>query len=105
MKLIFIYSTFPSKKIAQKVANQLIKEKLIACANITEQGLSVYEWKGKVNTDNECYAIFKTSLAKHKKAIKRLQAIHPYETPALLCWTVDSLNHTYSAWVKRSVTD
>ena len=36
MKPVIIVSTFPNKTITKKVANQLIKKKLVACVNITK---------------------------------------------------------------------
>ena len=44
----FFYITCPKKKEAHKIAAFLVKNKLVACANIIQNVDSVFNWKGKV---------------------------------------------------------
>ena len=66
MKPVIIVSTFPNKTITKKIANQLVKQKLAACVNITKID-SVYSWKGKIQNDSEYLAIFQNYKEKSKK--------------------------------------
>ena len=65
MKPVIIVSTFPNKTITKKIANQLVKQKLAACVNITKID-SVYSWKGKIQNDSEYLAIFQNYKEKSK---------------------------------------
>ena len=47
MKPVFIVSTYPNKKSILKIANELVKNKTIACVNISKID-SVYSWNGKI---------------------------------------------------------
>ena len=85
MKPIIIVSTFPNKIITKRIANQLVKQKLAACVNITKID-SVYLWKGKIQNDSEYLAFFKTT-KKNEKTLKNvIKKLHPYD----LDWLIDS---------------
>lgn len=79
-----LYVTFPNKKLAQKISHTLLKEKLIACANIFPAGVSIYEWQNKIETSSEVVVIFKTTKKKSKSAMERLLVLHPYECPCIV---------------------
>ena len=58
--LLFVYVTHPNLKEAKELAKKCLEEKLIACANIFPQGVSLYRWQGKVCEDQEWVLILKT---------------------------------------------
>ena len=69
MKPVFIISTYPNKKSILKIANELVKNKTIACVNISKID-SIYFWNGKIQNSPEYIAIFKTvtkNKINHKK--------------------------------------
>lgn len=82
--VVQIYTAFPTKKVATKISHQLLKEKLIACANIFPAGVSVYEWNNKVEETSEVVTILKTPAKNSQKTMERLLALHPYECPCIL---------------------
>ena len=70
MKPVFIVSTYPNKKSILKIANELVKNKTIACVNISKID-SVYSWNGKIQNSPEYIAIFKT-VTKNKIELKKI---------------------------------
>lgn len=103
-KILVIYSPFPSMRTAKSAARILLKERMIACANIFESR-SLYEWKGKLVDAPEFILVAKTT-NKPAKEMKRLEnrvkQLHPYELPAILLFSVSS-NSDYAKWVSDSV--
>ena len=53
MEYSFIYVPCSSKEEAKKIAKNLLQERLIACANIFDNVISLYHWEGKVEEDGE----------------------------------------------------
>ena len=102
MAFTIIYSTHPDEETAQKISNQLLEEKLIACANIFPIK-SAYYWKGNSENDNEFVSIVKTRNKLATKVEKRILALHPYEVPAVLRWKVKA-NKSYEKWIKAETT-
>jgi periplasmic divalent cation tolerance protein len=82
--VVIIYSTIDDVKQAQKIANILVEEKLVACVNIIPNIISIYRWKGKIENDNECIIIAKTTDINVKKVIQRIKTLHTYELPDII---------------------
>ena len=80
---VILISTFPDKKTITKIANQLVKNKLTACVNITKIS-SVYSWKGKIENQSEYLALFKTTKTKLRLLKKELEKLHPYDVPEIV---------------------
>ncbi|MDH5430778.1 MAG: divalent-cation tolerance protein CutA [Nitrosopumilus sp.] len=101
MKLVVIISTYPDKKSISKIANQLVKNKTVACVNISKIS-SIYSWKGKVENSSEYIAIFKT-VPKNKSLLKKkIKETHPYDVPEIAEIDVNSINNSYLKWVIES---
>ena len=79
-----IYSTIADIKDAKKIANSLVEERLVACVNIIPNIHSVYRWKGKIESDNECVILAKTSDNNIKKVIKKIKSLNKYELPDII---------------------
>ena len=101
MKPVIIVSTFPNKTSITKIANQLVKKKLVACVNIIKIS-SVYAWKGKIEKQPEYLALFKT-IKKNQIVLKNeLRKLHPYDIPEIAEINVDSINQSYLKWLVDS---
>ena len=101
MKLVVIISTYPDKKSISKIANQLVKNKTVACVNISKIS-SIYFWKGKIENSSEYIAIFKT-VPKNKSLLKKkIRETHPYDVPEIAEIDVNSINNSYLKWVIES---
>ena len=101
MKPVLIISTYPNKKSISKISNDLIKNKIIACVNISKID-SIYSWNGKIQNSPEYIAIFKT-VTKNKTKLKKVIAeTHPYDVPEIAEIDVISINKSYLNWLIES---
>ncbi len=101
MKPVIIVSTFPDKQSITKIANQLVKKKLVACVNIIKIS-SVYTWKKKIENQSEYLALFKTTKKNQLILKKELRKLHPYDIPEIAEINVDSINQPYLKWLVDS---
>ena len=103
MKPVVIISTYPDKKSISKIAKEFVKNKTVACVNISKIS-SIYSWKGKVEDVSEYIAIFKTT-TKNKKLLKqKIKDTHPYDVPEIAEIDVTSINDSYLKWLIESTT-
>jgi periplasmic divalent cation tolerance protein len=101
MKPVVIISTYPDKKSISKIARGFVKNKIVACVNISKIS-SIYSWKGKVEDTSEYIAIFKTT-TKNKKLLKqKIKETHPYDVPEIAEIDVTSINDSYLKWLTES---
>ncbi|MCK5160545.1 MAG: divalent-cation tolerance protein CutA [Candidatus Aureabacteria bacterium] len=95
--------TVPNAKLAKKIGEGLVKEKLAACVNIVPEISSIYQWKGKIAKDKEILLIIKTTCAMYKKLEQWVLKNHPYEVPEVICYCVEEGNKKYLKWIKETV--
>lgn len=93
-----IWCPFADEDSAAAIAGQLLDEALIACANLLPVR-SLYIWNGERGEGRECAALFKTRADLLDRAIARLEAIHPYDTPAISGWRCDGTGTSMREWL------
>lgn len=100
--LIIAYIPCGSEAEAERIAETLVRGKLIACANIIKSR-SVYEWGGKLEKTNEWVILAKTLPEIFEKLRKRVEELHSYNPPCILAIPVTDVNEDYYEWVKDQV--
>ncbi len=98
-KVLLALSTFPDLETAQRISNQLVTEKLAACANILPAIESIYRWKEKVETANETLVFFKVSEDRQSAFQEKLRSLHPYEVPEIIFVPISTGLPEYLRWV------
>ncbi len=101
MSFISIYITHPDETTAQKIADALIQQKLVACANIFPIQ-SAYWWQGEVARETEWVSLVKTIPEFWENVCQEVSAKHPYEVPCIMRTEV-SANEAYEDWIRHSV--
>ena len=102
MGFSIIYITYPDKLTAQRIANELINKRLVACANIFPIDSS-YWWKGEINNEGEYVSIVKTRNELVKEVEQQVLKIHPYEVPCIMSMKVNA-NKAYELWILEQTT-
>ena len=99
-----LHVTMPDKERATSMARVLVEEGLAACVNVIPGVRSIYQWDGKVQEDEEVLCLIKTRPAVFERARDRILALHPYEVPEILAFTVDDGSAAYLEWLRKSTT-
>ena len=96
MKIILTY--IDSEESAEKIAETLLTEKLVACVGILP-GKSRYWWEGKITRSDEFNLIIKTTNSLADEAMKRISEIHSYDLPAIDMIDVEKTNPGIEEWL------
>lgn len=80
MSLISV--TCKDRKEAQRIADALLTERLVACANFFPIS-SLYLWKGKKEKAREYLLLLKTTRKKSAQAVQRIRRLHSYGCPVI----------------------
>lgn len=102
MSVLVIFSTFPDGDTARKIADELVTEKLAACANLLPPMQSIYRWKGAVERAEEVLVIFKTTSTQYPTFEAKLKSLHPYDVPEIIAMPVTAGSMAYLSWVADS---
>ncbi|MDJ0625818.1 MAG: divalent-cation tolerance protein CutA [Candidatus Caenarcaniphilales bacterium] len=98
-----VYITCKDKAEAKKIAKSLLKNKLIACANIYDHVSSYYNWKGSIQKDKEAIFICKTKEEFVERIIKVIRDLHSYECPCILVFPIEIGNPEFLTWINQQL--
>jgi periplasmic divalent cation tolerance protein len=99
--MILVYVTCRDRAEAERIAEHLLKKRLIACANMFPIE-SMYWWKGKITGDNEFAILGKTIEEKFPEIKKEVKKIHSYEVPCIIKWSAEA-DEGFLAWLTKEV--
>ncbi len=101
--IVIALTTTDSQESADKIADFLVREHVVACVNILPGVKSVYFWQGKVVSDQEFLLVMKTTRARAETIKSRLSEIHHYDVPELVLLPVIDGLPAYLNWVEETV--
>jgi periplasmic divalent cation tolerance protein len=99
-KVFLVLSTFGDHASAETCAQYLVKHRHAACVQIDGPIRSVYQWKGKIEADDEFRLLVKTSSQALNGCVTALQKQHPYDLPEIIVLNADA-STAYASWVSE----
>lgn len=100
-ELVVMVTTPPAE--AEKLAQTLVDEALVACINILPQVQSVYKWQGAVVKEQESLLVIKTTDAAFAKLEKRIRELHSYDVPEIIAVPLANGSKAYLDWLRGAV--
>lgn len=97
-----VTTTLPDEVSAVSLGRTLVERRLAACAQI-EPIRSLYRWDGAVQDASEWRLVLKTTAAAWPALRAAIEALHPYEVPALHAVCCAEVHGPYVAWVRTEV--
>ena len=96
-EIYFVITTEEDKQNASKLANLLLREKLIPCVTFKNVE-SHFWWKGEINQSKEVQLMIKCKEENVNKVCNKISEWHTYELPEIIYFRV-SANKNYHQWV------
>jgi periplasmic divalent cation tolerance protein len=103
-QFVIVLTTLPVEGDVEKLASQLVEERLAACVNILPAMRSVYRWKNAVERADERQLVIKTTRARLTALESRLRALHPYDVPEFVVLPIDSGSADYLSWLSDTTS-
>ena len=103
MSHIVVLMTTATREEAEKIARNLLNQKLIACANIVGPVSSLFWWKEKISQENEFLVLMKTSADLFEKLAATIKQMHSYEVPEIIAIPIAKGEQTYLEWLSSSL--
>ena len=96
---ILVLVTTSSKQEAEKIAQNLLEAKLIACANIIGPVSSHFHWDGKVEQAEEFLVLMKSRSDLFEKISETVGKLHSYEVPEIIALPIVAGSKAYLDWL------
>ena len=94
-----LYSTFANRAEAISIANILVEKRLVACANLYENVVSIYRWQDTIQQEQEVVLIAKTVKEQVQVAIETIKTLHSYQLPCIVAYPVAEGYPPFLKWV------
>ncbi|QKX01143.1 divalent cation tolerance protein CutA [Wolbachia endosymbiont of Dipetalonema caudispina] len=101
--IVLVYTTFSNLEEAKTISEKLLSEKLVFCVNIFSQVNSLYLWKDEIHNSYEVVTIMKSRSGKVDMVIKKIEAMHSYDQPAIMILPVEKTNRAFTDWVSNAI--
>ena len=102
--VLSVATTVSSLDDAQRLALEILDQRLAACVQVEPGITSLYRWGGKLCEDSEVRVTIKT-LPGQEAALRALfEQHHPYEVPQFLATRMEA-SPAYGEWVRGEVGD
>ena len=100
---VIVLVTTQNKQEAETMAQSLLKQKLIACANILGPMTSHFYWSDKIEKAEEFLLLMKSQLNMFDKIAAAVNKLHSYDVPEVLALPIMVGSEAYLSWLDRSL--
>ncbi len=101
MDEIVVFITAPDEDEAEKIARELVENRLAGCVNIVKDIRSIYSWQGTIEDDKEILMIVKTQKSIFDVLIKKVKELHSYTVPEIIALPIIQGSADYLKWLKE----
>lgn len=96
---IIVLVTTANKQEAENIVNLLLKERLIACANIIGPVSSIFHWSGKMENAEEYLIFMKSRRELFEKLAETVKILHSYAVPEIIALPIVEGSEAYLGWL------
>ena len=97
MRIVFV--TCPPEA-GGKLLRSLVEERLVAGGNVLPGVRSIYRWREQICDEPEEVLLMETAPDRVAALMVRIEQLHPYEVPKIVCLSPDETLPAYLAWVR-----
>ena len=101
--IYLVYITLGDKTEAKRMGMTLVESRLAACVNIIDEMHSMYWWEGQIQEDQEVILLAKTTENNLPALKEKVNAMHSYECPCIVCLPVTDGHGPYMDWIREQV--
>jgi periplasmic divalent cation tolerance protein len=98
---ILVLTNLPDIVTARALAQQLVANRLAACANILPAVESIYRWQDVVEQAGEVTLLIKSVQSRYSELESAIHAAHPYQVPEIIAVPVVAGLPAYLDWISK----
>jgi periplasmic divalent cation tolerance protein len=96
---IQVMTATDKKEDAERIARSLVEMRLAGCVQIVGPVMSIYRWKGRIETTGEWLCLIKSHKDLYGAIEEAIRSLHPYETPEIISLPITAGSRDYLDWL------
>lgn len=96
-----VMTTVSTQEEGQQLAEHLVGERLVACAQVLPPMQSVFRWQGQVTSETEALILLKLPAEGYAHLEQRLRELHPYSEPEIVALEASQVSASYLQWARE----
>lgn len=100
---LLVFCTCPNTETAEKLATQVVEQRLAACVNVIPGLQSIFRWQEKIENVPEVLLLIKTTASNYAALESFLKDNHPYECPEIIGLPFELGYKGYLQWLNTNV--
>lgn len=96
---VVVTTTVDGRTEARRLADAIVRQRLAACVQYTPI-MSIYHWKGKIETAAEQLLLAKTTRSKATRLVEFIRKNHSYELPEVTVVPIIGGLAGYLGWIE-----
>ena len=102
-EFVQIVMTTDQKDQAEDIARALVEKRLAACVQIVGPIVSIYRWKGAMETAQEWQCLIKSRRDLFETIESIIISMHTYEVPEIIMLPITGGHTNYLRWLDENV--
>lgn len=102
-EFLLVSTTCSDLGALERIATQLLSERLAACAQTSGPLNSIYRWEERVETAEEWLLQIKTRASLWPEIVTAVSTAHPYQVPELIATPLTAISPKYATWLDESL--
>ena len=102
---IQVTTTTETREDAERIAGELVVERLAACVQIMGPIASTYWWEGRMENSVEWLCTIKTSAGLYDEVEALIKCTHCYETPEIVAVPITAGSEEYLSWLRGGLKE
>ena len=98
---LLAFCSAPDMDTAERMAEKLVEQRIVACVSNIPSVSSVYQWQGKIERSQEVLMLIKLPAAAYAQLQQAILALHPYDTPEIIAVDIKTGLPDYLQWVQQ----
>lgn len=98
-EVVVILVSAPDASVASEIAREMLRRRLVACANIIPAVRSLYWWKGQLEESDEVLMVLKARRGDVSALADLIRDLHPYDVPEVIATEAVGGLEEYLDWI------
>jgi periplasmic divalent cation tolerance protein len=99
---VLVLITTATRDEADRIARDLVEQRLAACVTIVPQVRSFFWWENTLSNEEEVLLMMKTRRSHLRQLIVKVKAMHSYSVPEIIALPIVEGSTSYLEWVDEA---